>query len=122
MRKKHKRIFSFLLSFVMGIGLMPATAHAAERPSAAPLNKETIEVEVYVGRQQTVSLAGAVVPDVSGVAGIADVAYSTQFMAAIGNSNTFTEGFEPLANSLYTFDRQENGTWLIWAEVNGTRL
>ena len=122
MRKKHKRIFSFLLSFVMGIGLMPATAHAAERPGAAPLNNETIEVEVYVGRQQTVSLAGAVVPDVSGVAGIADVAYSTQFMAAIGNSNTFTEGFEPLANSLYTFDRQENGTWLIWAEVNGTRL
>ena len=43
MRKHHKRIFSFLLSFVMGIGLMPATAHAAERPSAAPLNKETID-------------------------------------------------------------------------------
>ena len=122
MRKHHKRIFSFLLAFVMVIGLMPGTAHAAERPSAAPLNKETIEVEVYVGRQQTVSLAGAVVPDASGVAGIADVTCSTQFMAAIGNSNTFSEGFEPLVNSLYTFDRQENGTWLIWAEVGGTKL
>ena len=122
MRKHHKRIFSFLLAFVMAIGLMPATTHAAERPGAAPLNKETVEVEVFVGRQQTVSLEGAVVPDASGVAGIADVAYSTQFMAAIGNSNTFSEGFEPLANSLYTFDRQENGTWLIWAEVGGTKL
>ena len=83
---------------------------------------DIIEVEVYVDRQQTVNLEGAVIPDASGVAGIADVQYETEFMAAIGNTNAFSEGYEPLSGSLYTFDRQDDGTWLICAEVNGTML
>ena len=83
---------------------------------------EIIEVEVYVDRQQTVTLEGAVTPNTSGLDGIAAVEYKTDFMAAIGSTNAFSEGFEPLSGSLYTFDRQDDGTWLICAEVNGTML
>jgi hypothetical protein len=83
---------------------------------------EVIDVEVYVDRQQTVTLEGTVIPDASGVEDIATVTYETANMAAIGSTNAFSEGFEPLEKNLYTFDRQADGTWLIWAEVNGTRL
>ena len=83
---------------------------------------EVIDVEVYVDRQQTVTLEGSVIPDPSGVEGIAAVTYETANMAAIGSTNAFSEGFEPLEKNLYTFDRQADGTWLIWAEVSGTRL
>ena len=83
---------------------------------------DVIDVEVYVDRQQTVTLEGAVTPNTSGLNGIATVEYKTDIMAAIGNTNAFSEGFEPLAGSLYTFDKQDDGTWLICAEVNGTTL
>ena len=83
---------------------------------------EVIEVEVFVGRQQTVSLEGAVTPDASGVEGIATVEASTEMMGAIGSTNAFADGYAPLADNLYTFSRQEDGTWLIWAEVDGTKL
>ena len=83
---------------------------------------EVIEVEVYVDRQQTVSLEGALIPDASGAEGIAGVEAATEFMAAVGSTNAFSEGYEPLKDSLYTFDQQADGTWLISAEVNVTTV
>ena len=83
---------------------------------------EVIEVEVFVDRQQTVVLEGTVTPNTSGIEGIASVTSKTEIMAATGTTNAFNEGYEPLSNNLFTFDKQEDGTWLIWAEVNGTTL
>ena len=117
MKRTHQRFLSLLLALVMVLGLMPM-----ETLASAAEGTEVIDVEVYVDRQQTVTLEGTVIPDASGVEGIAAVTYETANMAAIGSTNAFSEGFEPQEKNLYTFDRQENGTWLIWAEVNGTRL
>ena len=100
-----------------------AEAQAASRNALLKFGvPEVIEVEVYVNRQQTVTLEGDLTPNASGVAGIAAVEASTGIMVATGNDNTFSEGHEPLTDNLYTFDRQDDGTWLIHADVNGTTL
>ena len=118
MERNCKRILSLLLAFVMALGLMPGSVLAADG-SAAP---DTMEVEVYVDRQQTVSLEGTVIPEASGVAGIAAVEAETRIMGATGSTNAFDEGYVPLADNLYTFQQQSDGTWLIFAQVDGTTL
>jgi len=120
MERNCKRILSLLLAFVMVLGLMPGSVLAADGSAAADTTE--LEVEVYVDRQQTVSLEGTVIPDDSGVAGIAAVEAETRIMGATGSTNAFDEGYVPLADNLYTFEQQSDGTWLIFAQVEGTTL
>ena len=83
---------------------------------------DVIDVEVFVDRQQAVTLEGAVTPNASGIEGIATVTHTTEIMAATGTTNAFSEVYEPLSNNLFTFDQQADGTWLISAKVGGTTL
>ena len=82
MKRTHQRFLSLLLALVMVLGLMPMGTLAFAAEAA-----EVIDVEVYVDRQQTVTLEGSVIPDASGVEGIAAVTYETANMAAIGSTN-----------------------------------
>ena len=83
---------------------------------------KTQDVQVYVGRTQTVALDGEVIPNAEGVAGIAEVTYATRVMGKTALDNTFSAGYIALEDCEYTFDRQSDGTYLIHAEVDGATV
>ena len=83
---------------------------------------KTIDVEVFVGRTQTVGLEGTVIPDIDGVKDIAAVTYASKVMGKAALDNTFSDGYVALADCEYTFTRQSDGTYLISAVVDGTTV
>ena len=83
---------------------------------------KTVDVEVYVGRTQTVVVEGAVTPSAEAAEQIARITAEHRTVAKTGPDNTFSEGYIPLSDCEYTFDRQDDGTWLIFAEVDGTTV
>ncbi|MBR7178200.1 MAG: S-layer homology domain-containing protein [Oscillospiraceae bacterium] len=83
---------------------------------------KTVDVEVIVGRTQTVVVDGEVTPNTEDVAGIAEVTAKTKVMAMSALDNTFSAGYTALADCEYTFDRQSDGTYLIHADVDGTTV
>ena len=83
---------------------------------------KTQDVQVYVGRTQTVTIDGEVIPNAEGVSGIAEVTYASRVMGKTALDNTFSAGHIALSDCEYTFDRQSDGTYLIHAEVDGTTV
>ena len=83
---------------------------------------KTVEVEVYMGREQTIVIDGDVTPDTGGVKDIADVTWESVVTAKTAEDNTFSAGHIALSDCEYTFDRQSDGTYLIHANVDGTTV
>ena len=83
---------------------------------------KTMDVEVYVDRTQTVALDGEITLNADGVKHIASVTAETKVMGKTGLDNTFSDGYIALADCEYTFDQQSDGTWLIFAEADGTTV
>ena len=83
---------------------------------------KTVEVEVYKGREQTVVVDGELTPNTEGVKDIAEVTHVSRVMGKTALDNTFSAGHIALADCEYTFDRQSDGTYLIWAQVDGTTV
>ena len=83
---------------------------------------KTVEVEVYMGREQTIVIDGEVTPDIEGVKDIAEVTWESVVTAKTAEDNTFSAGHIALSDCEYTFDRQSDGTYLIHADVDGTTV
>ena len=101
------------------------TAEASLANSAVRVSfgvPKTVDVEVFVGRTQTVVVEGNVIPDTEGVKDIATVTYTTAVMGKAALDNTFSDGHIALADCEYTFDEQADGTYLISAVVDGTTV
>ena len=76
-------------------------------------------VQLLTEEEKTVLLSGTVTPEYEGLNNIAEVTATPVVAGKTGNDANFNAGTISLADCEYTFDQQDDGTYLVSAIVDG---